>query len=64
MPTIETAEQMLSDFEDILLNLPAGARADLGVELAGLQDVAGAADAAAVELPRRMGRNRASLDDD
>jgi hypothetical protein len=57
---------MLSDFEAVLIDLPAGARADLGVELARLQDVAGAADpyGAAAELPRRTGRNRASMQPD
>jgi hypothetical protein len=66
MSTIDDAEQMLLDFENVLLDLPAGARADLGVELTRLADIAGAADphGAAAELPRRTGANRASLDDD
>ena len=66
MPTIETAERMLSDFEAVLIQLSGKDRADLGVELARLLDVAGAADpyGAAAELPRRTDANRASFDID
>jgi hypothetical protein len=66
MPTIETAERLLSVFEDIMVDLPAGPRAQLAVELDRLQRLAGAADVhtAAAEHPRMTGVNRASLDDD
>jgi hypothetical protein len=66
VPTIETAERLLSDFENVLIQLSGKDRADLGVELARLMDVAGAADphGASAELPRCMGRNRASMQPD
>jgi hypothetical protein len=59
MSTIDDAERMLSDFEAVLIQLSGKDRADLGVELARLMDVAGAADpyGASAEQPRRTGAN-------
>jgi len=61
--TIDRAEALLLDFEQIMLQLDEVEQSDLGVELDRLSRVAGAYNPAeaAEDWPRNTGANRASL---